>query len=384
MYESVLRLFLLFLEREGLIIKREVFMYAAFLDRFFALHDIWRLLIMAAFCTVFGALLTKLAFILLIRRFSQATRYIRGSIRTHLGGRMRSFLPLLLLYASLPFLELASGLSYGVAQTLQVLLILNFGWLLLKTLNVFEDIFFEAYKVRRDKYLKERKIRTQIQFLKKAIGVLIFILAMAAILLSFEPVQRIGTTILTSTAIIGIVVGLAAQKTIGNLIHGFQIAFTQPIKIDDTVIVEGEWGVVEEITLTYVVVKVWDKRRLVLPISYFIEKPFQNWTRNSEDLIGEVDLYLDPRTPLEPLRDKLKAWVRQHSHWDGRACRLQVVDSTERSMRVKAVVSAEDSDKAWDLKCDLREEMLGFLRDHYPEYLPRIRHDLELPSGQVQ
>ena len=354
------------------------------IDRFYELPGIARSLIVGALCLGLGVLLTDLAFRVLIQRFGQATRYIRESLRKHLGGRIRSFLPLLLFYSSLPFLRLSEPLSYGIAKALQVLLVLNFGWLLLRTLNVFEDIFFETYKVRRDKYLKERKIRTQIQFLKKALGILIVVLAIAAVLLSFESVQRIGTTLLTSTAIIGIVVGLAAQKTIGNLIHGFQIAFTQPIKIDDTVIVEGEWGVVEEITLTYVVVQVWDKRRLVLPISYFIEKPFQNWTRNSEDLIGEVDLELDPRMPIPPLREKVEAWVKAHSLWDGQACRVQVVAQNERSMQVRALVSAEDSDKAWDLKCDLREALLAFMRDHYPEYLPRVRGDLELPPGQVQ
>ncbi len=347
-------------------------MPALVLDTFYELPDIGRILIALVLAGLLGVLVTQLGFYLLIRRFGRTTRYIRDSITTHLGGRMRTFLPLLLLYLGLGYLKLSPSLEYSLGKTLQVLLILNLGWLLLKTLNVFEDVFFQAYKVRRDKYLKERRIRTQIQFLKKALGVLIVILAIAAILLSFESVQKIGTTLLTSTAIIGIVVGLAAQKTIGNLIHGFQIAFTQPIKIDDTVIVEGEWGVVEEITLTYVVVKVWDKRRMVLPISYFIERPFQNWTRNSEDLMGEVDLYLDPRMPIDPLRAKLQEWVRGHAYWDGKACRLQVVDSNEKSMRVKAVVSAEDSDKAWDLKCDLREALIAFLREQYPEHLPRI------------
>ncbi len=359
-------------------------MDAFFIGGFFELPESGRVLIAAALSALIGVLLSKFAFSVLLKRFSRASNYIRDSLRTHLGGRMSSFLPLILFYGSLSFLQVSGEAMSLLSQVLEVLLILNLGWLLVKTLNVFEDIFFQAYKVRRDKYLKERKIRTQIQFLKKAIGVLIFVLAIAAILLSFESVQKIGTTLLTSTAIIGIVLGLAAQKTIGNLIHGFQIAFTQPIKIDDTVIVEGEWGEVEEITLTYVVVKVWDKRRLILPISYFIERPFQNWTRNSEDLMGEVDLYLDPRMPLDPLREKLNAWVQQHGHWDGRACRLQVVDLSERSMRVKAIVSASDSNKAWDLKCDLREALLGFLRDHYPEHLPRIQTPYALSPGQAQ
>lgn len=351
-----------------------MFLFGSFISDLDKLPLSLQVLIAVALSLGLGVLLTQLAFNVLIKRFSRASTYVRDSLRTHLGGRMRTFLPLLFFYACLGFLSLSDRSSYILAQSIRVLLLINLGWLLLKGLNVLEDVFFEAYKVRRDKYLKERRIRTQIQFLKRATGILIFLLVTAAILLSFEPVQKIGATLLTSTAIIGIVLGLAAQKTIGNLIHGFQIAFTQPIKIDDTVIVEGEWGVVEEITLTYVVVRVWDKRRLILPIAYFIEKPFQNWTRNSEDIMGEVDLYLDPRMPVEPLRERLKESARSHSYWDGRACRLQVVESSERSMKVKAVISAEDSDKVWDLKCDLRESLLDFLRREYPEFLPRISY----------
>lgn len=345
-------------------------------ESFFELPDTGKLLVMAVLSGVFGVLLSRFGLYLILNYFSRATRYIRDSVKKHLGGRMRSFLPLLLFYSSLFFIELAPANDRLISQVVRVLLLINLGWLLFKTLNVLEDVFFEAYKVRRDKYLKERKIRTQIQFLKRAVSILIFILVVSAILLSFEPVQKLGATLLTSTAVIGIVVGLAAQKTLGNLIFGFQIAFTQPVKIDDTVVVEGEWGVVEEITLTYVVVRVWDKRRLILPIGNFIEKPFQNWTRNSEDLIGEVHFHLDQRMPVDPLRKELEARVREHPYWDGKACRLQVVDTTEKSMVLKAVVSAEDSDKAWDLKCELREALIAFLREQYPQYLPRLRSEL--------
>ncbi|MFB6257072.1 MAG: mechanosensitive ion channel family protein [Flavobacteriales bacterium] len=336
-----------------------------------------QLLILAFSSTGVGILITRLALSVILKPLDRGTHYVRDSFRIHLGGWVWTFLPLLFFYFSLPLLELSSELRSLLAPSLRVLLILDLGWLLLKGLNVMEDVFFNAYKVRRDKYLKERKIRTQIQFLKKALGVLIFLFVTGGVLLNFEAVQKIGSTLLTSTAVIGIVVGLAARKTIGDLIHGFQIAFTQPIKIDDTVIVEGEWGVVEEITLTYVVVKIWDKRRLILPISYFIEQPFQNWTRNSEDILGEIELFLDPRMPLDPLRERFQKDAKAHSYWDGRACRVQVVENTERSMRVKGVVSAEDSDKAWDLKCDLRESLLSFLREEYPQYLPHINADLD-------
>lgn len=345
-------------------------------EQFLSFPEPVRILIAAILSGLIGVLFMKLGLWATLRRFRRATLYIRDSIKKHLGGRMKTFLPLLFFYISLSYLRLDESAEYLLGKFVLVLLILNFGWILLKTLNVFEDVFFEAYKVRRDKYLKERKIRTQIQFLKRASSILIGILILAAILLSFEEVQKVGATLLTSTAVLGIVIGLAAQKTLGNLIFGFQIAFTQPVRIDDTVVVEGEWGTVEEITLTYAVVRVWDKRRLILPISHFIEKPFQNWTRNSEDLIGEVELPLDHRMPLEPLREKMHEFVRQNPLWDREHCKLQVVDSTEQSMKVRALVSAEDSQKAWDLKCELREALITFIKDRYPQYLPKIRAEL--------
>jgi small-conductance mechanosensitive channel len=195
--------------------------------------------------------------------------------------------------------------------------------------------------------------------------------------MTFEKVRQLGTTILASAGVIGIVVGMAAQKTIGAFIAGIQIAITQPIRLDDVVIVENEWGRIEEITLTYVVVRIWDLRRLVLPITYFIEKPFQNWTRITADLLGTVFLYLDYNVPVDKIREELKKILEESELWDKKVCVVQVTNTTESCIEVRALMSASDASTAWSLRCHVREKLIDFVRDNYPNALPRTRAELE-------
>ncbi len=202
-------------------------------------------------------------------------------------------------------------------------------------------------------------------------------LAVAAMLMTFEGIEQLGKGLLASAGIAGVVIGFAAQRTLGTFVAGMQIAFTQPIRVDDVVIVEGEWGRIEEITLTYVVVKIWDLRRLILPINYFIEKPFQNWTRVSADILGTVFLYVDYTVPLEAIRQELTRLLKDHKLWDGKVNVVQVTNATERTVEVRLLVSAKDAGSAWDLRCDLREKMIDFLQREYPDALPRIRAELE-------
>jgi small-conductance mechanosensitive channel len=183
----------------------------------------------------------------------------------------------------------------------------------------------------------------------------------------------LGTTILASAGIVGIVLGFASQRSIALLFAGFQIALTQPIRIDDVVIVENEWGRIEEITLTYVVVRIWDKRRLVVPISYFIEKPFQNWTRASADLLGTVYLYCDYSVPVQAVREELQRILGQSEDWDGEVCSVQVTDTTEKTMAVRALMSASDASRLWNLRCRAREKLIDFIQREFPESLPRFR-----------
>jgi small-conductance mechanosensitive channel len=199
----------------------------------------------------------------------------------------------------------------------------------------------------------------------------------ASILMLFEEVRRFGTSLLASAGVVGIIIGFAAQKTISNLFAGFQLAMTQPIRLDDVVIVEGEWGRIEEITLTYVVLHIWDSRRLVIPLSYFIEKPFQNWTRTSADLMGTISLWTDYTLPLEDVRKFLKELIEPNPLWDKRFWNLQVVEATERTMQIRVLVTTADSGKGWDLRCLVREKLIEYIQKNHPQCLPRTRAEID-------
>jgi hypothetical protein len=209
--------------------------------------------------------------------------------------------------------------------------------------------------------------------LKKIAMTVVAIFAIGSTLMVFDSVRQFGASILASAGIAGIIVGLAAQRSIGTLLAGIQIAFTQPIRVDDVVIVENEWGKVEDITLTYVVVRIWDERRLVLPVSYFIERPFQNWTRSTSDLLATVFLHVDYTAPIEALRAELTRVLQASALWDGRVNVLQVTDARERTLEIRALASAADSSRAWDLRCEVREKLVGYLRRTCPDALPRTR-----------
>ena len=200
-------------------------------------------------------------------------------------------------------------------------------------------------------------------------------------LMTFDRVRSLGAAILASAGIFGIVIGVAAQKTIGTFIAGFQIAITQPIRIDDVVVVENEWGRVEEITLTYVVIKIWDQRRLVVPITFFIEKPFQNWTRVSADLLGTVFIYVDYTIPVEAVREELRRILDKSHFWDKKVSGLEVTNTTERTVELRALVSAADSSNLWNLRCEVREKLIAFIQKNYPSSLPKLRAELEKPEN---
>lgn len=263
-----------------------------------------------------------------------------------------------------------------LALALDSLIILSFTWLLVKVTFVLEDVAKSHFDITVADNLEARQARTRIVLLRRLLTVIVALLGVSILLLQFQGFRVVGTGILASAGIAGIVIGIAAQRPIGNLLAGVQIAITQPFRVDDVVIVEGEWGRIEEVTLSYVVVNIWDQRRLVLPISYFLEKPFQNWTRTSSSLLGTVFLYVDYNTPVDALRDHLHEIVRDHPLWDKRVCVLQVTDATERTLQIRALVSAADAGRAFDLRCEVRERLAAFLRDQHPEALPRFRTEV--------
>jgi small-conductance mechanosensitive channel len=245
--------------------------------------------------------------------------------------------------------------------------------LLVKTVYVLEDYVISRFEVDVKDNLRARKIYTQLKVLKRIVIILVGIIAMSTMLMTFPKVRQLGTTMLASAGIIGIVVGMAAQRTIGTFIAGLQIAFTQPIRVDDVVIVENEWGRIEEIALTYVVVKIWDLRRLIVPITYFIEKPFQNWTRVAADILGTVFIYVDYTVPIDEIREELGRILEQSQLWDSKVCVLQVTNASERTVELRALMSAADASSAWSLRCEVREKLIEFIRDKYPQSLPRLR-----------
>ncbi|MBB5394757.1 mechanosensitive ion channel family protein [Mucilaginibacter sp. AK015] len=304
------------------------------------------------------------------------------SLVTHLSRPLNHFIPLFVANILLPFVALKDAYDNDVRRWLGIALLVSFASILMNAIKVLEDYVYYKYDFNKTDNLRERKVRTQLQFIRKVSTVLIIVITLSLILLSFDGVRKLGAGLLTGVGIGGIIIGFAAQKSLGNLLAGFQIAFTQPIRIDDVLVVEGEWGRVEEITLTYVVLNIWDQRRLILPINYFIEKPFQNWTRTTSELLGTVFLYVDYNVPAEPLRAELTRLLNETPLWDKRLGILQVTDVKETTVEVRMLVSAHNSSKAFDLRCYIRENMLKYLQENYPSSLPRIRVTTENNNGQ--
>ncbi|GAB4107697.1 mechanosensitive ion channel [Echinicola sediminis] len=258
-------------------------------------------------------------------------------------------------------------------KVFEVLFYINLAWILIALVNLLKFYFLEYHSFAKSDNLKERRVYTQISFIQKIIIVVIVVVAFAAIMMSFETAKRVGQGLLASAGVAGIIIGLAAQKSIANFLAGFQIAFTQPIRIDDVVVLEGEWGKIEEINLSYVVVCVWDQRRLVVPINYFLEKPFQNWTRTTADIWGTVFLYVDHTVPIEDLKRKLREILESTDLWDGKVQVLQVTDVKASTIELRCLMSAKDSPSAFDLRCLVREQMVIYLQQKYPHALPKTR-----------
>jgi len=317
----------------------------------------------------------------LIKRLARRTpSSVDDAFIRHCQSPFKIIFPLLALSLFLPVLSLPDPLLGPLRHLISVGVIVSVTWLLIRATKGLEDVLLDRFPMEERDNLRARKFHTQLQILRKTVAFILVLLALAAVLMTFEKVRQLGTAILASAGIVGLVLGFATQKTIGTLLAGLQIAITQPIRVDDVVIVENEWGRIEEITLTYVVVRIWDLRRLVVPITYFIEKPFQNWTRVSADLLGTVFIYADYTLPVQSLREELHSILSASDLWDGRAWGLQVTGATERAVELRALMSASDASSAWDLRCDVREKLLAFIQNNYPESLPRFR--AELASGQ--
>jgi small-conductance mechanosensitive channel len=252
-------------------------------------------------------------------------------------------------------------------------------WVALRALLVLEASLTGRFDVTRRDNRHARTRRTQIHLLRRVASVIVVVLAVIAALRSFTWGRDIGTSLLAAGGILGLVIGVSGRSTIGNLIAGMQIAATEPIRLDDVVVVEGEWGNVEEITLTHVIVQIWDERRLVLPTSYFVETPFQNWTRRSADILGTVELWVDYETDVPALRAQLHEIVERSAHWDGRVVVLHVTNATPHAMLARALVSAADAPTLWELRCEVRESLAAWLAEAGTGSVPRLRVSQDNP-----
>jgi len=279
------------------------------------------------------------------------------------------------LAAALPAVGLSIALEQFLLALISAVFILLVGWSSVVAVGLASDLYLERFKSGFENALT-RKYVTQIRLLRRIGQVLIGLVAVAAAMMTLPAVRQYGVSLFASAGAAGIVVGLAARPLLSNLLAGIQIAITQPLKIEDSVVINGEWGWVEDITSTYLVVRIWDWRRLIVPLSWFMEQPFQNWTRDTASIIGTVLFFVDYRTPVEELRKELDNLARSSELWDGNVVNLQVVDATDGAIQIRVLASASDASRCWDLRCELREKLIAFLGEHHPECLPRQRVDL--------
>jgi small-conductance mechanosensitive channel len=291
--------------------------------------------------------------------------------------------PLLRVFAPVAGLLAVAGDFAPAAGALRhaalLLAILGLAWLLLNLAAVARAHIERRHPVDVVDNLAARTVQTQLRVLAQVVRVAVVVLAIAAALMTFPGVRHVGAGLLASAGLAGLAVALAVKPVLSNIIAGLQIAFAQPIRIDDVVVVEGHWGRIEEIAATCVVVKVWDERRLLLPLTWFLEKPFENWTRRNAQMLGTVLLWVDPAAPVDVLRGKLIALCREDPDWDGRVAEVQVVETSERAMQVRALVSAADAGRLWSLRCRIREGLLAFIAREHPYALARVR--IHEPTG---
>ena len=323
--------------------------------------------------------------------FAVARRIIRHSPRSLFASVVRYgenpaqlILLLAIVAAILPALPLPPALGHAIEHIAGLGLVACVGWLLIALVEVFDELVAIRHSIEVRENLAARRIRTQVQMLRRVAVTMIVIITIAVMLMTFPTIRHIGESLLASAGLAALIAGFAARSTLTNLAAGIQVAFTQPIRLGDVVVVDGEWGWIEEINITYVIVRIWDLRRLVVPVSYFIEKPFQNWTRNTADLLGTVFLYTDYSVPVDAVRNELRRILESTDLWDKKVWALQVTDTSDRTMQLRALMSAPDSSIAWDLRCYVREKLILFLQERFPHSLPKVRTELSRPQAAAE
>jgi small-conductance mechanosensitive channel len=328
---------------------------------------------------VLAALILHAAVYFAARRVTRRTDGVADSSVVRRTRRAARFVFIIVaLRFSVPLLPLDGAVHDTVRHGIGVALIAALTWLIIRVISVTDDVILARYRVDVSDNLQARRVHTQTRVLSRTLMIIVAVVGFAAAVMTFPAVRQFGASLLASAGIAGLVIGFAARPTLGNLIAGVQLALTQPIRLDDVVIVEGEWGRIEEITATYVVVRIWDERRLVVPLQYFIEQPFQNWTRQTAQILGTVFVHADYTVPVPAVREALQRIARAADEWDGRVCVLQVTNAGERTVELRALVSAADASAAWTLRCHVREKLIEYLQREHPGCLPRARADVDL------
>lgn len=302
---------------------------------------------------------------------------VAGAIVHNFRSPSRWLFPVLGVLVAWSMLPLRHEVFGAVRHAIVLVLIAIAAWLVVRLIDAMGDILSARYDVKVADNLHARKIETQFRVLRRIGAVLIGVFAVGVMVITFPHARALGTTLFASAGAAGLVVGLAAKPVLGNWLAGIQIAFTQPIRLEDAVIVENDWGWIEEINITYVVVRTWDWRRWVIPISYFVEKPFQNWTKQTAQLIGSVHMYVDYTAPLDEMRKEMDRLVKATDKWRGEVVVLQVVEATEHAMQLRILADAKDAGTTWDLRCYIREGLIRFLQEHHPGSLPKTRAEID-------
>ncbi|MGA1868327.1 MAG: mechanosensitive ion channel family protein [bacterium] len=341
--------------------------------------NIWKIsisLIVLPIVIALGIFASSLLSIIFARWFKRTLSDVDDLAMNYMKGPLRILIPLMLVMIIMPSLAFPGSLIILIRHILSLCFIGCLSWVLINGVVFLKEMISRKYNVSVKDNLVARRVHTQLEVIERILIAIIFIIALSTMLMTFERVRQVGVSILASAGIVGVIAGFAAQKSIATLFAGIQIAITQPFRIDDVVIVENEWGRIEEITLTYVVVRIWDLRRLVLPITYFLEKPFQNWTRTSADILGTIYIYADYTLPVQKIREELQRILKDSEWWDGKVSGVQVTNASEHTIEIRALISAADSSAAWNLRCDVREKLLEYIQKNYPDSLPKVRATL--------
>jgi small-conductance mechanosensitive channel len=332
------------------------------------------------FAAVVAVIVHRVLRILVRRSFERRSPALFSAL-TEMRGLTRLALLVLAMFIAIPAAPIESSTKILLAHILLMAIIALIGWASITALHIAAAFYLRRFQLDAADNLLARKHYTQVRVLLRSADVLIAIITIGAMLMTVPGVRQYGISLLTSAGVAGLVAGLAARPVLSNLFAGVQIAMTQPIRLEDQVIVEGEFGNVEEITSTYVVVRLWDLRRLIVPLTYFIEKPFQNWTRESSTLIGTVLIYVDYRAPVGIIRAQAEQIVKASKLWDGRVVNVAVTEFTKDCMEVRILASAANAGNTFDLRCEIREKLIDWLQREQPAALPRARSEAQLPPS---